>query len=94
MKIPNKIICPFCFKEVVAAATWCGDCGRDLPSSKQYSFEIPPKREFYEIVPDGEVFGIALRGQIKIHGLEIESAQSILAALNRRYESEKVNKQG
>jgi hypothetical protein len=75
-------ICPFCRKEISAKAAWCGGCGRDLLLKDQHSFEIPPKRELYEIVPEGEMFGIAIRGEIKIHGLEKESAQSILAALN------------
>jgi hypothetical protein len=88
----SKNICPFCLKEVVATATWCGDCGRDLPSPKQYPFEVPPKVELYEIVPDGEMFGIALQGKTKIHGLEMENAQSILTALNRRCRFDKPNK--
>ncbi len=92
MQLSKRNICPFCLKEVVATATWCGSCGRDLPSNKPYPLEIPPKIEFYEIVPDGALFGIALRGEIKISGLEMESAQIVLAALNRGCELEKQDK--
>jgi|WetSurMetagenome_2_1015567.scaffolds.fasta_scaffold111779_3 hypothetical protein len=84
MKFSSQNICPFCLSEVATAATWCGNCRRDLLSKEQYPFVIPPNVELYEIVPDGEMFGIALRGEIKIHGIEMESAQSILTALNRR----------
>jgi hypothetical protein len=86
MPCPKRNICPFCSKKILAAAAWCGSCGRDLPfenrpdkSSRQY--------DLYEIVPDGETFGIALSGKIKIHGLELENAQTILTALNRMSES-------
>ncbi len=93
MQFPQRNICPFCLKDVVATATWCGVCGRDLLSNKQYPYEIPPKVEPYEIVSDDEMFGIALRGEIKIHGIEnIVSAQCILTALNCRLEFKKLDK--
>jgi hypothetical protein len=69
------------------AATWCGSCGRDMTFDNQRIYDSSPQSELYEIVPDGETFGIALRGKIKIHGLELENAQTILEALNRSCES-------
>ena len=82
MQLPKQNVCPFCHNEVVAIATWCGNCGRELPSEDP--LEMPSQTVLYEIVPDGSMFGIALRGKIKIRGLEMESAQSIVKALNRR----------
>lgn len=92
MQFSGKNTCPVCLKEVLTAATCRGDCGLDLPSNKQYPYEIAPKTELYEIVPEGVMFGIALRGEVKIHDLEMEIAQSILTALNRGCEFEKLEK--
>jgi hypothetical protein len=89
MKFSSQNICPFCHKEVLVTATWCGNCGRDLPTN---DLEILPKNDFYEIVPDGEMFGIAPRGKIRMDGLELEDAQSILTALNRSRGFDKLDK--
>jgi hypothetical protein len=81
MQSSNQNICPFCLREVIAKAAWCGNCGRDLPTHHP---EILFQNDSYEIVPEGEMFGIALRGKIKMSGLELESAQCILVALNKK----------
>jgi hypothetical protein len=91
MQFPSQIICPYCLKEITATTTWCGICGRDLQGKRENPYEIPPKIELYKIIPDGELFGIALRGEIKIHGVEREVAESILVALNRSCELERLD---
>ena len=53
-----------------------------------YSFRLASsgaqsEADFYEIVPDGVNFGIALRGEVKIRGMELEEAQNTVAILNR-----------
>jgi hypothetical protein len=40
------------------------------------------KPALYQIVPDGQKYGIALAGAIKIHGLDFEKAQRLAAILN------------
>lgn len=67
--------CPFCSETVPPAATWCEACGRNTPWEQ---------KKGYEIVPDGEKYGIALAGAMIVAGLELEAAKVILHALTDR----------
>jgi hypothetical protein len=89
MQCDSQNICPFCLKEVLVKANRCRNCGRELPAN---GLGTASQNGLYEIVPDGEMFGIALRGKIKMSGLELESAQSILDALKRGRELDGLRK--
>ncbi len=79
MQNMGKVICPACANELVEFTRWCWHCGCDLYGMNQ----VQSKPAAYEIVADGFHFGIALGDEVKIHGLDIENAQSIVAILNR-----------
>ncbi len=75
----EKVICPVCANELVEPTRWCWHCGCDLYGLDQVQSKPAP----YEIVADGSHFGIALGDEVKITGLDMENAQSIVAILNR-----------
>jgi len=41
-----------------------------------------PKTEHYELVSDGAKFGIYFRGEVVIHGMELERARGTVEILN------------
>jgi len=74
-------ICPFCAGEIPLAVSLCIHCGKELRSMK---IARP-----YEIVYDGLQYGIALGGEVKLHGLELKKAQELEALLNSVLRDEK-----
>jgi len=82
MQNTGKLLCPFCSKELPEPTNWCWHCGKDLHGMKMASLKTQHKMDCYEIVADGHRFGIAFRKEIKIHGLDIKRAESLLAILN------------
>jgi predicted amidophosphoribosyltransferase len=69
----NKRLCPLCGEEIPPASFICRHCGLDLHSSRL--FKDKTSADFYEVVPDGEKFGLALEGEIKVHGLDLQEAE-------------------
>ncbi len=56
---------------------------------------VPRKRDLhgkpvcrYEIVADGSRFGIAFKGEVKIHGMELSRAKTTVSILNEVQEME------
>jgi hypothetical protein len=82
MQNANRKLCPFCAAEIPQAFIVCNHCGRALHTMKVAYSKTTPKADVYEIVQDGIDFGIALRGEVKIHGLALETAQKAVALLN------------
>ena len=82
MQNANRKLCPFCAGEIPYAFIVCNHCGRALHSLRLARSKTQSKTDVYEIVTDGLNFGIALRGEVKIHGLELEIAQKAVAILN------------
>jgi hypothetical protein len=79
----SKKLCHFCASEMKPGTVQCEQCGLDLKTMK--FAKSRPKSESedpYRIVVDGDKFGIAFQGEIKIHGLEPKEAQTILEILN------------
>jgi hypothetical protein len=70
MALPDRRVCPYCTRLVPLTSIKCDFCGKDLQA------------DLYMIVPDGKVFGIALRGEVLIHGLALKMAQDIASILN------------
>ncbi len=70
MGIAERKICPSCAGIISAKAILCSFCGTNLQS------------DLNTIVPDGKDFGIAVRGQIRIHGLKLANAKKIARILN------------
>jgi hypothetical protein len=78
MQDTPKRLCPFCAGVVSAVALLCKRCGQDLHSMKLAQPQAQPKSNLYEFVPDGQKFGIAIQGEIIVHGLnsaDLETAQ-------------------
>lgn len=71
--------CPFCAAETPVEASWCGNCGRNIPEKK-----ASKTKHSYKIVPDGSRYGIAQEGRLLIGGLESEAARLMLQALTSR----------
>jgi len=63
-------ICPSCTGVVTIISPLCDHCGRDL------------HLDLYVIVPDGLQFGIAIEGEIRMHGLDLKRAQYLVSLLN------------
>jgi len=74
MQFLNKILCPFCAAEFVQDADTCVGCGRDLRFLKDLNK--------YQLVRDGNQFGIALRGRMVLGKMELKEAQNTLALVN------------
>ena len=65
-----KKFCPSCAGALPATASRCAHCGKDLRSHT------------YQIVSDGTRFGIAFKGRVVIHDLELKSALEVASVLN------------
>jgi hypothetical protein len=50
--------------------------------------KIPETAHRYEVVADGSRFGIAFRGEVKIHGMELNRARATVLILNAVQEME------
>jgi hypothetical protein len=70
MALPDRRVCPSCTRRVLFTAIKCDFCGNDLQA------------DLYMIVPDGKLYGIALRGEVLIHGLALKMAQDVATILN------------
>jgi len=88
MQNTGKLLCPFCRKEIPELTNWCWHCGCDLHGMKFARPKALSKSSHYRIVPDGLQFAIALGGVIKIHGLELKNAESLLEILNSVMDTE------
>jgi len=90
MQDAGKTFCPFCAGEIAAFVISCKHCGQHLRSMRLS--QAQPKADLYEIIPDGEQFAIAIRGEIKVDGLDypdLAKAQNVVAILNSFIEDEK-----
>ena len=65
----EKKLCPYCAELIPSKSKSCIRCGKDL-------------QDAYLVVPDGVRYGIALGGEIKLHGLELKRAREIASILN------------
>ncbi len=79
--------CPFCGGEIPLLVSVCDHCKRYLDEEglhcpKIPSIQIQNSATLYEIVPDGIRFGLAFRGEIKVHGLDLENARELASILN------------
>jgi len=88
MQIAGKRLCPFCTQDVPLESSLCIHCGRDLQVMK-VAHSQAQKNWIYQVVPDGLKFGIAVAGEIKIHGLELGKARDLNALLNSVTDIEK-----
>jgi hypothetical protein len=61
--------------EIKPEASACGHCGGDLRS-------VRPEQSKYQLVRDGQKFGIALRGRIVLPDMNLKDAQSTLKIFN------------
>jgi hypothetical protein len=78
-------LCPFCAEEIQAVGISCKHCGRYLHSMRLARSQARSRSDLYEIIPEGEQFAIAFRGDVKVHGLglaDLAKAQRVLAILN------------
>ncbi len=64
----GTIICAFCTAELPISATLCNQC------NKPVGLQV--------IVRDGAYFGVAVKGEIKLHGLQLKHAQELTKLLN------------
>jgi hypothetical protein len=71
----GKTLCPSCAMEIVPDAAFCGHCGEDLST-------VRPEQNKYQLVRDGQKFGIALRGRMVLPDMSLKEAQRTLAILN------------
>ena len=71
MQIAVEKFCPSCGGALPAIATLCAHCGKDL------------RNDAYQIVHNGQKFGISHKGRIVIHDLELKSAMEVVALLNK-----------
>jgi hypothetical protein len=74
--------CPFCMGESPLAVSFCLHCGRDLQVMQLAHSQVQAKVALYQVVPDGLQFGIAIAGEVKIHGLDLRKAQDLAVLLN------------
>jgi len=80
----------FC-AEATAFSTSYQDCSQYLNAAELASSRARAKGRGYEIIPEGEQFAIAFRGDIEVHGLSSEDlpkAHEVLAILNSVIEAE------
>jgi|GEM_PF-2291201 len=78
-----KRLCPYCAQEVPLASSCCIHCGRDLHQMMiARSTSRPAGPAMYYVVPDGLDFGIAVAGEVKIHGLTLNKARRLVELLN------------
>lgn len=83
MKETDRAYCPFCSGEILSAAFFCKHCGRDLHAMRiAYHKGKSVQGGPYEVVPDGVKYGIALRSEVVLHGMERDEAQSTARILN------------
>ena len=71
----EEILCPSCINANKPEAEFCERCGRDLKSLRPVNIK-------YQLVRDVEEFGIALRGRVILHRMDLKRAQDTLAILN------------
>lgn len=72
----SKAPCYFCYAGLSADASICEQCTRNLLDKLDLLHQ--PCR----VVPDGNRFGIWYKGEIRIHQLSLENAQSLAALMN------------
>ena len=76
----GRKICPCCNLKVQLNGLPCE------PNLHQTKTAKPVHR--YEIVADGTRFGIAFKGKVRIHGMELQRAQTTVSILNAVQEME------
>ncbi len=69
-----SVLCPKCATEAAPSANICARCGRDLTSLRDANK--------YQLVRDGELFAISLRGRIILGRTDLKAAQKTLAIVN------------
>jgi hypothetical protein len=69
MELTDNKHCPHCAAVIPSKSPICIHCGKDLQDS-------------YYVTPDGLKFGIAIKGEIKIHGLSLQRAQELADLMN------------
>jgi hypothetical protein len=79
MQLVGRVLCPSCAKEINPNDALCAHCGGDLST-------VRPAQDRYQLVCDGQKFGIALRGRIVLRSMDLRDAQSTLAIFNGKPE--------
>jgi hypothetical protein len=82
MQNAAKRYCPFCRGELSPEVSKCLHCGRDLHAMKLAQSQVKTKTALYKVVPNGINFGIAVEGEVKIHGMDLKEAQALADLLN------------
>jgi hypothetical protein len=75
MEASGEFLCPSCVNVNKPEAETCQHCGRDLKSLRPVNIK-------YQLVRDVEGFGIALRGRVILHRMDLKTAQGTLSILN------------
>ena len=69
----------------IAGVIICDSCATTIPHIQENDLHCNHCGKLvglHKIVPDGFKFGIAVEGEIKIHGLDLKKAQELAALLN------------
>jgi hypothetical protein len=74
--------CPFCAGEIPVESYICLHCGRNLQEMKIAHPQSQPDNQLYHVVHDGISYGVAIAGDIKIHGLDFKKAHELASLLN------------
>jgi hypothetical protein len=74
MQTSKPVLCPSCAMEFAPDADVCLRCGKELKSLRAGTK--------YQLVHDGDKFGVVLRGRMVFGKMELKEAQSTLAIIN------------
>ncbi len=80
-----KAPCHFCYAELSEDGSACEKCARNLLD------RVDLLHQPCRIVPDGNRFGISYKGEIRIHGLSLENAQTLIALMNSALREQDIN---
>ncbi len=83
----SKALGTFCAGDKLLEKSEC-----HLHSMKRVPSQARSESGFYQIVPDGKLFAIAVQGEVVVHGLDPEDlpkARGIVEILNRFVKAEK-----
>jgi hypothetical protein len=82
MQNAAKRFCPFCQGEIPLESVACMHCERDLNAMKLAHARTQNESALYRVVPNGIKYGIAIAGEVKLHGMDLKEAQDLAALLN------------
>ncbi len=82
----SKVPCNFSCGELSGDASPCRKCARNL------LYKLDLLQQPCRVVPDGNKFGVWYKGEIRIHRLSLENAQTLVAFMNSALREEDTNK--